>query len=224
MRILIVGDTECPALWDFFTPEKIKGVDLILSCGDVKPDYLSFLVTMVGVPLLYVHGNHDESYLKHPPEGCMCIDEAAVTYRGIRIAGLGGCRKYTPGAFQYTESEKASAVSALQKKIKALGGVDIVLTHCPAEGLGDSEDYAHRGFGCYRRLIEEEKPKYFIHGHVHMNYSHSKSRTLTHGDTTIVNGYERCILELPDVPYDEKDKYEVLKPKKGFFSLLRKKA
>lgn len=224
MRILIVGDTESPALWDFFTPEKVKGVDLILSCGDVKADYLSFLVTMAGCPLLYVHGNHDDSFLKKAPEGCVCIDEQAVVYRGIRIAGLGGCRKYSGGAFQYTEDEKEKSVRKLQSAIHAMEGVDIVLTHCPPEGLGDSEDYAHRGFACYRSLIEKEKPKYFIHGHVHMNYGHSVSRILSRGDTTIINGYERFILEVPDVPYNEKNKYDVMKPKTGLMRLFRKKA
>lgn len=224
MRILIVGDTESPALWDFFTPEKVKGVDLILSCGDVKADYLRFLVTMAGCPLLYVHGNHDDSFLKKAPEGCVCIDEQAVVYRGIRIAGLGGCRKYSGGAFQYTEDEKEKSVRKLQWAIHAMEGVDIVLTHCPPEGLGDSEDYAHRGFACYRSLIEKEKPKYFIHGHVHMNYGHGVSRILSRGDTTIINGYERFILEVPDVPYNEKNKYDVMKPKTGLMRLFRKKA
>lgn len=224
MKILIIGDAESPALWDFFTPDKLKGIDLILSCGDLKANYLTFLVTMAGCPLLYVHGNHDSSFETKPPEGCYCIDELAVTYRGVRIAGLGGCRKYSPSAFQYTEAEKSKSVEKLRKSIHALGGVDIVLTHCPPEGLGDGEDYAHRGFACYRELIEAENPTYFIHGHVHMNYSHRANRTRTHGSTTLINGYERYILEIPDVPYAEKDKYEILKPKAFIFSLFRKKA
>ena len=60
MRILTIADTECRALWDYFRPEQLAGTDLILSCGDLDPDYLQFLVTMAGCPLLYVRGNHDE--------------------------------------------------------------------------------------------------------------------------------------------------------------------
>ena len=69
MRILTVSDEECPALWDHYAPGRLDGYDLILSAGDLKADYLSFLVTMAHAPLLYVHGNHDEGYSRRPPEG-----------------------------------------------------------------------------------------------------------------------------------------------------------
>ena len=46
MKILIVSDEECPALWDYYVPGRLAGYDLILSCGDLNASYLSFLVTM----------------------------------------------------------------------------------------------------------------------------------------------------------------------------------
>ena len=70
MRILAISDQECSALWDYYVPGRLKGYDLILSCGDLKASYLSFLVTMASVPVLYVHGNHDTRYDQDPPEGC----------------------------------------------------------------------------------------------------------------------------------------------------------
>ena len=66
MRILTVSDVESRYLYDFFTPGKLEGYDLILACGDLKPAYLEFLVTMAGCPLYYVHGNHDESFPREP--------------------------------------------------------------------------------------------------------------------------------------------------------------
>ena len=62
MRILAVSDTESTALWDHYNSNKITNTDLILSCGDLNPQYLSFLVSCTNLPLLYVHGNHDEKY------------------------------------------------------------------------------------------------------------------------------------------------------------------
>ena len=56
MRILALSDEECMSLWDYYTPGKLNEYDLILSCGDLKPAYLSFLVTMGKAPLFYVHG------------------------------------------------------------------------------------------------------------------------------------------------------------------------
>ena len=72
MKILAVADEECKALWDYFTPDKLEGVELIIACGDLSRHYLEYLATMAPVPLLYVHGNHDESYDTRPPQGVIC--------------------------------------------------------------------------------------------------------------------------------------------------------
>lgn len=56
----------------------------------MKPEYLSFLVTMAHCPLLYIHGNHDGIYERKEPEGCICIENQIYEYKGIRILGLGG--------------------------------------------------------------------------------------------------------------------------------------
>ena len=70
MKILAISDCESRALWDFYTPGKLEGLDLILSCGDLDPRYLSFLATFASCPILYVHGNHDGKNL-HPPAACV---------------------------------------------------------------------------------------------------------------------------------------------------------
>ena len=75
MKILFLADEESKMYWEYFKKEDFKGIDIIVSCGDLNPSYLSFLTTMVGVPLLYVHGNHDDKYNVKPPEGCICIED-----------------------------------------------------------------------------------------------------------------------------------------------------
>ena len=92
MKILAISDQECAALWDYYIPGRLAEYDIILSCGDLKASYLSFLVTMGKAPVFYVHGNHDGSYEANPPEGCECIDDRIVVYKGLRILALGGCR------------------------------------------------------------------------------------------------------------------------------------
>lgn len=76
-------------------------------------------------------------------------------------------------------------------------GVDIVVTHSPAKGYGDGEDYAHRGFECLLPLLDKYHPKYLVHGHVHMSYGADLPRVHQRGETTIINAYERYILEIP---------------------------
>jgi predicted phosphodiesterase len=73
MKILVLADEEAKVYWDFFKKEDFADIDLIISCGDLKASYLSFLATMVPVPVLYVRGNHDDDYKKDPPGGCTCI-------------------------------------------------------------------------------------------------------------------------------------------------------
>ena len=43
MRILVIADIESKALWDYFDKSMLENVDLIVSCGDLNPKYLSFL-------------------------------------------------------------------------------------------------------------------------------------------------------------------------------------
>ena len=45
MKILAVSDIESKYLWDYFEPKKLEGVELILYCGDLAAEYLSFLAT-----------------------------------------------------------------------------------------------------------------------------------------------------------------------------------
>ena len=210
MKILTISDEECLALWDYYTPGKLAEYDLILSCGDLKPEYLQFLVTMARCPVLYVHGNHDGGYEENPPLGCDCIDGHIVCYNGLRILGLGGCRKYRPGPHQYTENQMSRRIGKVKWLLWLLGGVDIIVTHAPPEGWGDSDDYAHRGFWCFRSLVEEFRPQYLLHGHVHMNYGANPSRILHLGDTRIVNTYRRCALDIPEGNFREKDRGKLI--------------
>lgn len=186
---------ETPYLWDFFQPDKFKDIDLIISCGDLKADYLSFLVTMIKAPLFYVPGNHNEKYIKDPPEGCESIDGKLVIYKNIRILGLGGSMRYNAaGNYQYTEKEMSKRIFRLNTKLWWNKGIDILVTHSPAYKLGDGEDLCHTGFKCFNNLLDKYSPKYFFHGHQHLNYG-MKPRILQRGATTIINAFEYYIIE-----------------------------
>lgn len=198
MKILTVADEECKALWDYYTPGKLQDYDLILSCGDLKSDYLSFLVTMARCPVFYVHGNHDGGYETRPPEGCDCIDGRLVTYKGLRILGLGGCKQYRPGAHQYTENQMRRRIRKLSWAIRLLGGVDIVVTHAPPRGVGDAEDPAHQGFEALLDLIEQYHPKYLFHGHVHLRYERDVPREREYEGTKVINACQYYVVDIPE--------------------------
>lgn len=210
MKILAVSDEESQALWDYYVPGKLDGYDLIISCGDLKASYLTFLVTMGHARLMYVHGNHDGNYDTAPPEGCEDIDGHVVVYNGVRILGLGGCMWYHPGPYQYTEHRMMRRAAALRRAIKKVGGVDIVVTHAPPKGIGDLPDPAHRGFEAFVELIDTYKPKYLLHGHTHLRYSTKSEREMTRGETKIINVSERYTLEIPDAEFSPEKCGEVI--------------
>jgi Icc-related predicted phosphoesterase len=196
MKILFIADEESKAYWDYFDKETFKDIDLIVSCGDLKASYLSFLVTMNSIPVLYVHGNHDDRYEFKPPEGCICIEDDIYEYKGVRILGLGGSYRYKPGNHQYTELEMKNRIRKLWFKLFWKRGFDILVTHAPAYGLNDGQDLCHQGFRCFLKLMDRYKPKYFVHAHVHMNYGRQFPREDMYKQTKVINAYNHYILEL----------------------------
>ena len=196
MKILILSDVESKYLWDYFEKEKLEGIDLILSCGDLKPQYLSFLASFTKAPVLYVRGNHDDCYEINPPDGCICIEDSIYNFNGLRIMGLGGSIKYNNGKNQYTQNQMKKRVKRMRFKLMRNHGFDILLAHAPAAGFHEGDDRAHKGFDVFSELIDKYHPKFFIHGHVHKDYSRNFVRQDQIGDTTVINGYERFTLEI----------------------------
>ncbi len=197
MKILVVADHEDPGLWDYYSPKKTEGVDLILSCGDLRSEYLEFLTTVVNVPLLYVRGNHDGRYDVKPPEGCVDIDDQVYNFHGLRILGLGGSYRYHGGPDMYTEKEMQKRIRKLKGTLLFTGGFDILLTHAPALGVGDDDDLAHRGFACFLSLIDKYHPTLMAHGHVHKSYRFDFRHEREYHGTKVVNACGSYVLEWP---------------------------
>lgn len=197
MKILVVSDATSPVLYDHYKSEHLRGIEMVISCGDLPGDYMEFIVSMLNVPCYFVPGNHDTVFLEKTPPGWIALDGKLVTSRsGITMLGLGGSQRYRPGrAYQYTEGEMRMRFLKLKPSIwLKRKQIDIVVTHAPPHGLGDLEDLPHRGFAVFREIITTYKPKYFLHGHVHLNYSQNP-RILTHDCTRIINGYQYYVLD-----------------------------
>ncbi|MBQ6439353.1 MAG: metallophosphoesterase [Mogibacterium sp.] len=153
MKILLISDTEERSLWDNWTEataERLADVGLVLSAGDLKSEYLEFLVTMLNVPLVYVRGNHDGLYDEKPPEGCEDADGKIVevdcgwgeSKQKIRILGLGGSMRYKDEApDMYTEKEMAERVRRAERTIRKrrLTGKIISLIKPEENGTGEKK-------------------------------------------------------------------------------------
>jgi uncharacterized protein len=146
-------------------------VELVISCGDMPPVYLDYITSILGVPLMYVQGNHDDNYPESPPGGQNLHGEI-VTYRGLTFVGLEGSMRYNNGTIQYNDAQMMSMVLGLgpQLKLRQMQkghGLDLFVTHAPPKGIHDKPDLPHQGFAAFLRFMEWYKPRYMIHGHVH---------------------------------------------------------
>ena len=201
MRILAISDEPSQKLWGSRCREALEGVDLILSAGDLPPSYLSFLTCFTSVPVIYVHGNHDDIYEKKPPEGCLCADGKILLIGGVRILGLGGSFRYRPDCVNmYTEPEMQSRILNLRRKLRATGGFDILLTHAPIRGVGDEDHPSHRGFECFGPLLDRYRPAVMVHGHMHQAYTAFFQRERTYNGVPVINASTEYAFDLPETP------------------------
>jgi Icc-related predicted phosphoesterase len=196
LKILVVSDAECPHLWERFDSSIVEGVELIISCGDLKPEYLTFLATMLPVPLFYVLGNHDRDTPASAYDGCQSIDGRVVNYKGIRFLGLGGVRSPAPMPLHYTEDKMTHRIYKLRRELRRQGGIDVFVAHSAPAGLGDGADSYHQGFECFRDLIDRYNPKFCFHGHQHLNYAPLSKRVLLYRNTHIVNGFRYYVVDV----------------------------
>jgi uncharacterized protein len=187
MKVLVIGDKESPFIWDHFNPDHFKDVKLIISTGDLRSEYLSFIVTMMNAPLLYVPGNHDGNYMNNEPEGCQNIDGKILTINDINIMGLGGSILYNNGPYQYTEREMSFRLMKLKLSLWRKKKIDIFVSHSPAFGINDGEDMCHTGFKVFRDILDTYQPRFFLHGHQHLSYGSNAKRITQLGNTTIIN-------------------------------------
>lgn len=218
VKLLAVSDEEDPSL----TVSRLRRIqpDLVVSCGDLGPDYLDFVCSAANAPLFYVPGNHDpdqgarrdeseymiESERKHElitntprrPSG-LNLDSSVLTDLGLRFAGFGGSVRYRPGPNQYTQRRMKRKVRAMIRRewLKGLGRVrpiDVFVAHSPPSGVGDGPDPAHQGFEAFHRLIDVMKPRLMLHGHIHPHGFAKPDLQL--GDTTIINVIPHRVLDL----------------------------
>ncbi len=196
MKILVVSDKEIPSLLNESGADLLRDLDCIISCGDLRAAYLNSLVAKTGVPLFYVAGNHDFHYKYERPKG-INLDLKVIEFRGLRIVGFEGSMRYNHKAYQYTEAQMQRRVRSVGCKLFFKTKVDIVVTHAPPAGIYSADDLCHQGFLVYRKFIEKYQPRFFLHGHYHLEYGPKrKRRENVLGQTKLINCIGYYILEI----------------------------
>ena len=194
VRLLAVSDEVEPQLLDERTVTGQGRVDLVIGCGDLPADYLDTLATLFAAPLVFVRGNHDppRGQGDYPPDAE--IDERVVTERGLLIAGLEGCIRYSAGPHQYTERQMMVKVVRLRVRLRGRHP-DILISHGPPAGVNEGTDPPHRGLRAVRRAVEWMRPRLLLHGHVHP-YGRDLPREAELGQTRVINVVGHRMIEL----------------------------
>lgn len=187
MKILAVSDFIEPLSSDLLRGNVFSDVQLIISCGDLPPDYLSALSRAFAAPLYYVRGNHDLRYEASPPKNCFDIHAQLLPFGDMTILGLEGSHWYNGRPLQYTEAQMRQIVRFLRPRLHRFKHLDMVVAHAPPRYIHDTDDPCHRGFQVFRRLIKRYQPKYFLHGHIHRRFDEPEQRITRIGWTRVIN-------------------------------------
>lgn len=191
MKILAVSDNRLPQFLNSeFLKQHFSDVEILISCGDMDPDYLDFVASVLSLPLYYVKGNHDHHYSADTPGG-IDLHLRTAEYNGVLMSGMQGSIRYNKGDLQYSDMEMSGKVlrmmpGLLARRMVKEYGVDVFAAHSPPRGVNDGKDYAHRGFRAFRWLIRWGRPRYLIHGHVDL-YDQRIPRETQFFKTTVVN-------------------------------------
>jgi Icc-related predicted phosphoesterase len=220
MKILCVSDQIDPLVYSSSIKDRYKDIDLVISAGDLPMEYLDFIVSSLNKPVLFVFGNHnlDEYGYYHPaggqpPKAMRIADEDAchgTTYIGFRrrkegellIAGVSGSLRYNNGLDQYTDAQmKRKLIGMIPgliiNKIRYGRYLDMLVTHASPAGIHDKSDPCHRGFASFLWFMRVFKPRYLVHGHIHL-YDMQDIRVSKYLDTTVINAYSHFIIDTGD--------------------------
>lgn len=118
----------------------------------------------------------------------------------LLIAGASGSIRYNNGLSQYTNFQMLVKLLKMSpalfiNKIRYGRYCDIFLTHASPRHIHDKEDTCHKGFECFNWFIRRFKPKYLVHGHIHLYDMNTPRITVSHG-TTVINAYSYVIIDL----------------------------
>ncbi len=196
LKILAVSDYIDKELTRQVEDKTLEPVDLIISCGDLAPEYLTFLRERLDVPLYYVKGNHDIRYTRENPVGCENIHERVVSFGSLNILGFDGSIWYNGGPNQYTDAMMERMIFWMWFFIWRKGPIHIVVTHAPPRHIHDREDRCHMGFESFNSLIKKHNPDYFIHGHIHREFETQENRISQAHTTQVVNTCGYTIIEV----------------------------
>lgn len=170
LKILHVSDVHCATL-NLKEVLSRESYDIVMATGDLECVDTAEALTEAGAEVYAITGNVDNAavYRKLKALGIL-LDGRIAIHEGLAIGGLGGL-------------DVKSSLTRLERELKDVGRVDILLSHHPPKGILD-EVYPgkHVGLSEVRALSDSLKPRLHLFGHIHESRGH-----LRQGSTVYVN-------------------------------------
>jgi Icc-related predicted phosphoesterase len=204
MKFLCVAEHIDSFVFSKHIKERFPNIDAVLCAGDVPLEYIDYLASAFEKPVFYVVGDHHFYTETKQLPIAQAVDflcaKKTIAGKTVLIAGASGSLRHNNNPAQYTDSQMSLRLLALLpsllfNKIRYGRYLDIFLTHVPPKDINDFEESAFRGFPCYKRFIERFKPKFHVHGHIHL-YNQKDPRVTAHGSTTVVNASGHYVIEI----------------------------
>lgn len=217
-KILCISDHKDLFVYCDSIKKRFSDVDFVISAGDLPFYYYEFIVSSINKPLFFIFGNHNlkrigeykrkykYTKLSEYNFAPIHLNSVGATYiggkinrkTGLLIAGLGGSKWYNGMPNQYTE------LGMFLYMVKIIPGLiwnrifygrylDILVTHAPPFGINDKPDMCHNGFKVFLWFLRKFKPKYHLHGHIHI-YNRNKKRDALYFGTNVINVYNHYLL------------------------------
>ncbi len=164
---------------------KLEGTsaELLISLGDIWDGTIERIFAQYHCTKAFgIKGNHDS----HGPLPSIVtpLHSTVETYGGLVFGGFNGSWKYKPKGHHLYEQEEVS------RMLRAFPRVDVFVAHNSPAGIHERDSDVHQGFRGFKDYIDRTQPRYFIHGHQHLN------QVTSIGDTQVIGVFGETEIEL----------------------------
>ena len=160
-----------------------SSIDVLISLGDLWDTTIVKASDRYEPDAVFaVRGNHDFDAPFAPFVTPLHL--TIETYLGVTFGGFNGSWRYKPrGPHLYDQTE-------VVRLLRSFPGVDVFVAHNSPKGFHERDHDVHQGFDGFLDYIERTQPRYFIHGHQHLNL------TTKIGGTTLIGVYGEANIDI----------------------------
>ena len=157
--------------------------ELLISLGDIWDNSIEKVYAKYGCTRAFgIKGNHDSD--SPFPSFVTPLHYTVATYGGLVFGGFNGSWKYKPRGHHLFEQDEVA------RMLRAFPKVDVFVAHNSPAGVHERDSDVHQGFQGFAEYIARTQPKYFLHGHQHMNGATAV------GDTKVIGVFGESTIEL----------------------------